>query len=160
MKNRRLDDKVVSDCGISRKKADRITLENDDLEVLRTENVIEFQTYRRAVYKGILFTTRDYDENKAKCNSLIEFLHQGRKHLGEIICVVKTSDKTLCLVETFKIVHEKMIFHRVSMQKVNHLRPVRKSNVKVLVEFSSILTKVFKVGDYIAVLPNEFERSL
>ena len=108
-----------------------------------------------------MYTSRAYDVNKVKCNSVVEFHDEnGQTCRGEIICFVKTVEHVVSYVEKFNVVHSKLLFHRGTMQKITHLLPVARSNKRVLVELPSIICKVLKVGEFIASLPNQYEKNL
>jgi len=158
VKNRadKVFDSSASVCGM----ANKIVLNDSDIELLRSEGVTEFETYRRAYFKNGTYTSSIYDENKKKCNSVVQFLYQGKTCTGQIICFVKTSGNILCYVDKFKSCHTDIICHRDTMQRITHLRPVVKSGEKVLVKLCSVEKKLLQVGNYIPFSPNNWEKNL
>jgi hypothetical protein len=120
------------------------------------------RVYKRAKIITNIFSSKLYDLDKKRSNSFVQFkLGSSENNYGELICFLKSADsEDFCLLRSFEVKQDELIFHEDSRYVIRHLVPVRPSENYMVVPVQNVLKKLLKIGMYLGIVPNSIEINL
>jgi hypothetical protein len=121
-----------------------------------------YVVHYRAKVMSSVFTTEIYDQGKKRSNSFVQFsTSDGNIGFGQITAFIKFADHSIfCCLNDFKITHVNVFMHEPTHFVVRSLIPFElKDSVKVI-PVKALITKLSKVGSYLALRPNSYEINL
>lgn len=127
---------------------------------LKDIDLRKFKLFGRVSIGRELFSSQEYDKQKKRNNSWVEFSHADRKHYGRILFFLQSEDQTLALVSVLRVAHANFFFHRASQTRVKHIIPVEPTEELKVCDVYDLQKKLIQVGDYLCVRPNAVERNL
>jgi len=135
-----------------------------ELSVLSDNNFdTDCKFFLRAKVMTSMFTSRLYDFNKTRCNSVVLYEEPTNKQnkYGEIITFIQSDTGSVyCLLKDFKVIHLNLFFEENSRLLVRNLVPIEITENYSVVPFRCIVTKVLKIGMYLGLRPNSVEVNL
>ena len=137
----------------------------DQLKILAASNLCRPSVvYYRAFIGREIFTSKVYLRQVKRNNFTVCFNQSsGVKAYGEVLVYFESAsniNEKIALVKCFKIDHIRMFHHLEAQFVVQHIIPIKKSDVLQLVPLQNIVCKVIRVGKFVCLRPNKLEVNL
>lgn len=121
----------------------------------------DISLYQRAEVSSKVYTSKYYDSEKKRINSIVKFSHNNCIKYGQILFFVESKSKpAVCVLREFRIQHLNILFHVESRYRVKNIVPVVDTELLVVCPIDSLIQKLLKVGQYVCMIPNSFEINL
>ena len=146
------------------KPLDLLNLSGEEIHILLKEQMVDCQLYNRVkVRSSVFYTSKLYDSNKRRSNSLVRFesYNSMPAGYGEIIVFIKRENKSVCcLLKCFKILHVNLFVHEKTTFVVKNLIPIDNSDDLLIVPIELISMKMLRMGSCLGKTPNLVEVNL
>ena len=109
----------------------------------------------------LVLTSKQYDSNKVRPNSYVEYFNNDQiTAYGQILYFVEKQDgEYYCLVKAFSVIHERVLIHVASRLSMSNFIPF-KETTDMTVSISNVKSKVIEVGQYLCKRVNTHEKKL
>ena len=121
--------------------------------------------YRAKIRKGEVLTCFTYRRQKRRSNFSICYFNSttNQREYGDIKCFVQCAhdpNLKMAYVKRFAVHHLKVISHIGTNVILDHVIPMRETDMYLLVGLSEIISKVIKVKNCVCLRPNKHEVNL
>ena len=153
----------LSEVGLLGKPLDHCCLSEEEVAALAHVGLENVAVYIRAKVMSSIYTSKFYDTDKKRSNSYLMIEpkdNQPRSYGQSVVFCKSASGSVFCLLKTFKVLQNHIIFHENTRFIVKHLLPVEYSGELSVIPVERITTKLLKIGMYLAIRPNSIEVNL
>jgi len=123
---------------------------------------VHISVYYRAKLGHEVYTCSIYRRQKKRNNYTVCYFNTTtqREEYGEIKYFCEAGNAKVALVVQFDMDHLRCFSHTASGIVLKHIIPIIPSNKIYIIQFTEILHKVIRVGDFLCLRPNKYEVNL